>query len=62
MAIDIPSPVLARLQILFQSGASLEEVAEALDLDLQQGQPAFPSPPLRRGRPAAAGAPAGHVD
>lgn len=33
MKTKIPSPVLARIQLLFQSGATLDEVAAGLDLD-----------------------------
>ena len=33
MKTKIPSPVLARIQLMFQSGATLDEVAAALDLD-----------------------------
>jgi len=34
MKIEIPSPVLIRLQIMFNSGMTLQEVTEALELDL----------------------------
>ena len=34
MSIKIPSAVLARLQILFQSGATLDEATEVLELEL----------------------------
>ncbi len=34
MTIKIPSAVLARLQILFQDGASVQEVTKALELDV----------------------------
>jgi len=34
MKIEIPSPVLVRLQIMFNSGMTLQEVTEALELDL----------------------------
>lgn len=33
MKTKIPSPVLARIQLMFQSGATMDEVAAALDLD-----------------------------
>jgi len=34
MKIEIPSPVLVRLQVMFNSGMTVQEVTEALELDL----------------------------
>jgi len=34
MTLDIPSPVLARLQVMFVAGATLEEVTSALELEI----------------------------
>lgn len=44
MKTKIPSPVLARLQLMFQSGATLSDVTAALDLDTTWQEPA-PSTP-----------------
>lgn len=42
MKTKIPSPVLARIQMMFQSGSTLDEVASALDLDTSWQQPSSP--------------------
>jgi len=44
MKTKIPSPVLARIQLMFQSGATLDEVANALDLDTTWQQPTAEAP------------------
>lgn len=47
MKTKIPSPVLARIQLMFQSGSTLDEVASALDLDTswqQQPSPVISNP------------------
>lgn len=44
MKTKIPSPVLARIQLMFQSGATLEEVTEALGLDTSWQNEPQPAP------------------
>lgn len=44
MKTKIPSAVLARIQLMFQSGSTLDEVASALDLDTSWQQPAPEKP------------------
>lgn len=58
MKTKIPSPVLARIQLMFQSGATLDEVAAALDLDttwqqVQQANPVSAPQPVVPPQPVA---------
>lgn len=60
MKTKIPSPVLARIQLMFQSGATLDEVAVALDLDTSREQASKPDPVMQKPaaqKPVAAAAP-----
>lgn len=53
MKTKIPSPVLARIQLMFQSGSTLDEVAAALDLDTTWEQPATASIPQQLAQPVS---------
>lgn len=57
MKTKIPSPVLARIQLMFQSGATMDEVTAALDLDTtwqdaQQVKPVSAPQPVAAPQPA----------
>jgi len=60
MSIKIPSPILARLQVMFNSGMSLHEVSRALELELtdsvtpQVPDQNRPHPPQRKSPQATA--------
>lgn len=63
MKTKIPSPVLARIQLMFQSGATMDEVTAALDLDTtwqdaQQAKPVTAPQPVAAPQPVITGQPA----
>lgn len=66
MQTKIPSPVLARIQLMFQSGSTLDEVARALDLDTSWQQPVSEAPkpapePVKMAAPTPVAQPANDI-